>query len=933
MATKKIRVYELARELGVENQVVLDLADELKIGVKSHSSSIDDPSADRVRRLADSRDLRGEPIVDEPKPEPKAKANARAKPAPTAEAEPVAPVPVLEVAPIAPGDAQPATEVSDAPAAPAEATPVPAAPEPPAPRRNVVRSTGGIAPPPTPRPAPPEAKPAVAPTGAAAPPAAAASATPAPAPAPAPTLGDKPAPPPAPLMSATGKPIPPPPGQRVIPPPPGQRTPPGRGAPGGGPPRTGGGPGGFNRGGGAPGASPGGFNRGGGAPGGGPGGGRGGPGGGGGPGGPGGPGGFNRGRGPGGPGQRPRRKKRRRRGFEELGPASVPQLTPSDAPVPDGEILVSRGITIQELAPKLNRTSADLVRILFDAGEMVTSTQSMADEMIELIAQDLGAEVLLVEPGQEAELELQALLGDDEDEEEEEDLPVRAPVITVMGHVDHGKTTLLDTIRSTNVVKGEAGGITQHIGAYQVVKNERAITFIDTPGHEAFTAMRKRGADATDVAVLVVAADDGVMPQTIEAINHARNAEVPIVVAITKIDRENADVNRVKQQLVEQELIPEDWGGDTVVNEVAATAGLGMDELLESILLVSDLYDPPLGANPDVPARAFVLESNLDQGRGPVATVLVERGTLRVGDPVVAGGGWGKVRAMFDHTGSQVKEAGPSMPVEVLGLDAVPLAGDELRVAPSEKIARTVAEARSRRRRVADQSHPMILSGGARLEDIFAMVERGEVATLNLVLKADVHGSLEALTDALRKLDQDHEEVRLSFVHRAVGGITESDVNLAAVANATVVGFNVRPDRKARELAAAENVEMRLYEVIYQVLDDVNAALIGMLKPEFEEVVTGEAEVREVFGVPKIGKIAGCYVRTGVITRGSKVRFLREGTIIWKGSIASLRRFKDDVREVRDGFECGIGLEGYQDVKSGDIIETYEDREIARVAP
>ncbi len=923
MATKKIRVYELARELGVENQVVLDLSEELKMGVKSHSSSIDDPSADRIRRLADSRELRGEPIVDEPKPKAEPKSKTKAKAEPTVEAPappPAATTPVPE--PLASPFAEPTPKA--APAAP-EAAPEPA----PAPRRNVVRSTGGIAPPP-PRPAPPaEVKPIPAAQSAASP--AASPALPAPpTSASAPTLGDKPAPPAPPLVSSTGKPIPPPPGQRVIPPPPGQRTPPGRGAPGGGPPRTSGGPGGpggFNRG--APGGGgPGGFNRsgpGGGAPGGGAPGGR--PGG-----GPGGPGGFNRGRGPGGPGQRPRRKKRRRRGLEDLGPANLPQLTPADAPIPEGEILVSRGITIQELAPKLNRTSADLVRILFDAGEMVTSTQSMADEMIELIAQELGAEVLLVEPGQEAELELQAMLGDD-DEDDEEDLPPRAPVITVMGHVDHGKTTLLDTIRSTNVVKGEAGGITQHIGAYQAVKNDRLITFIDTPGHEAFTAMRKRGADATDVAVLVVAADDGVMPQTIEAINHARNAEVPIVVAITKIDRDNADVNRVKQQLVEQALIPEEWGGDTVVNEVAATAGLGVEELLESILLVSDLYDPPLGANPEVPARAFVLESNLDQGRGPVATVLVERGTLRVGDPVVAGGGWGKVRAMFDHAGQKVKEAGPSMPVEVLGLDAVPLAGDELRVAPSEKVARMVAEARSRRRRVADQSHPMILSGGARLEDIFAMVERGEVATLNLVLKADVNGSLEALTDALRKLDKDHEEVRLSFVHRAVGGITESDINLAAVANATVVGFNVRPDRKARELAAQEKVEMRLYEVIYQVLDDVNAALIGMLKPEFEEVVTGEAEIREVFGVPKIGKIAGCYVRSGVITRGSKVRFLREGTIIWKGSIASLRRFKDDVREVRDGFECGIGLENFQDVKSGDIIETYEDREIARVTP
>jgi translation initiation factor IF-2 len=724
------------------------------------------------------------------------------------------------------------------------------------------------------------------------------------------------------MRSSSGKTIPPPPGQRLTPPPPPgpRREAPARGAPGGAP-RGGGGPGGFNRGGGgAPGGGPGGgppgFGRGG--P---PGAGRGGPGG--------GPGGFNRGR-PGGPGgQRPRRKKRRRRGLEELGPQSAPTLTPADAPVPEGEIVVPRGITIQELGPKLNRTSADLVRILFDAGEMVTGTQSLADEMIELIAQELGAEVLLVEPGQEAELELQALLGDDE-EENEALLEPRAPVVTVMGHVDHGKTTLLDRIREANVVAGEAGGITQHIGAYQVVKNDRPITFIDTPGHEAFTAMRARGAEATDVVVLVVAADDGVMPQTIEAINHAHAAEVPMAVAITKIDRENADVNRVKQQLVEQQLVPEEWGGDTIVNEVAATEGVGIDELLESILLLADVYDPPLSANPKVPARAFVLESNLDAGRGPVATVIVERGTLRVGDPVVAGGGWGKVRAMFDDTGQQVSEAGPSMPVEVLGLDDVPLAGDELRTAPNEKVARTVAEARAHRRRAANLTHPMTLAGGARLEDIFAMVQRGEVATLGLVLKADVHGSLEALTDALRKLDQEHDEVRLSFVHRAVGGITESDVNLAAVANATVIGFNVRPDRKARELAEAERVEMRLYEVIYQVLDDVNKALIGMLKPEFEEVVTGEAEVREVFGVPRLGKVAGCYVQSGVITRGSKVRFLREGTIIWKGSIASLRRFKDDVREVREGFECGIGLENYTDLKAGDVIETFEEREVAR---
>jgi translation initiation factor IF-2 len=605
-------------------------------------------------------------------------------------------------------------------------------------------------------------------------------------------------------------------------------------------------------------------------------------------------------------------------------------LTPLDAPVPEGEIVVPRGITIQELAPKLNRNSADLVRLLFDAGEMVTGTQSLADEMIELIAETLGAEVLLVEAGQEQELELQALLGEEEEEEDESKLVPRPPVVTVMGHVDHGKTTLLDRIRSANVVAGEAGGITQHIGAYQADKNGRVITFIDTPGHEAFTAMRRRGAEATDIAILVVAADDGVMPQTIEAINHARAAEVPIIVAITKVDREDADPQRTRQQLAEQGLTPEEWGGETIVNEVSAPEGLGVDELLDSILLVADVEE--LVADPDAPARAFVLESNLDPGRGPVVTALVERGTLHVAEPVVAGGGWGRVRAMFNDRGEAVKEAGPSVPVEILGLDDVPLAGDELRVAPDEKIARTVAEARSRRRRAASLAHPTILAGGARLEDIFAMVQRGEVATLNLVLKADVQGSLEALTDALRKLDQEHEEVRLSFVHRAVGGIAESDVDLAAVSNATVIGFNVRPNRLARERAEHEGVELRLYEVIYGVLEDVNNALVGMLQPEFQEAVTGEAEVREVFSLPRIGKVAGCYVRSGVVTRGSRVRFLRDGVVIWNGAINSLKRFKDDAREVATGFECGIGLSDFQDLKQGDVIETYEMREIARTA-
>jgi translation initiation factor IF-2 len=582
--------------------------------------------------------------------------------------------------------------------------------------------------------------------------------------------------------------------------------------------------------------------------------------------------------------------------------------------------------TIQDLAPKLNRTPADIVRMLMMAGEMVTATQSLPDEMIELIAEELGANVILVEPGMEAELELQKLFDDDDDEDDESLLEMRPPIVTVMGHVDHGKTKLLDRIREANVVAGEAGGITQHIGAYQSVQNGRKITFIDTPGHEAFTAMRARGADATDIVVLVVAADDGVMPQTIEALNHAKSAEVPILVAINKIDRENADPDKVRRQLTEHELVPEEWGGETMMVPVSALEGLGIEDLLEAILLIADLED--LRANPKAPVRGLVLEANLDAGRGPVATVLVEKGTLRVGDPMVAGHAWGRVRAMLDEHGNQVSEAGPSVPVVVLGFDEVPYAGDELRVAPDDRTARVVAESRGRRRRLAQITASTGYGGGTKLEDIFAHIQAGEVTTLNLVLKADVQGSLEALTESLKKLERD--EVKLAFVHRGVGGITESDVNLANVSNATIIGFNVRPDRKAREMAEQEGVELRLYEVIYQALEDIEAAMVGMLKPEFEEVVTGDAEVREVFSVPRIGKVAGCYVLNGTITRGSKVRFLRDGTIIWKGEIASLKRFKDDVREVQAGYECGIGLENYQDLKPGDVIETFSVKEIPR---
>jgi translation initiation factor IF-2 len=596
--------------------------------------------------------------------------------------------------------------------------------------------------------------------------------------------------------------------------------------------------------------------------------------------------------------------------------------------VPDTEVIIERGATARDLGPKLNRSAGDVIRFLMMQGEMVTATQSLTDDMIDLFAAELGAEVRLVDPGEEREAELLAKFFDDDDEEEDEaDLRPRPPVVTVMGHVDHGKTLLLDRIRSANVVAGEAGGITQHIGAYQVVWQDHPITFIDTPGHEAFTAMRARGAEVTDIVVLVVAADDGVMPQTIEAIDHAKAADVPIIVAVNKIDRAEADPNRVLQQLSEHGLVPEAWGGDTITVEISALQNLGIDDLLEQIVLVAEVEE--LVASPEGRARGVVLEAELEVGRGPVASVIVERGTLRVGDPIVAGAAWGKVKALVDDHGDQIKEAPPSTPVQVLGFSEPPEPGDEVRVAPEQAQARTIGEARAHRYRVAGHG-PAAASalGGAKLEDLFEQIQRGETATLNLILKADVRGSLEAVTESLRKLERD--DVKLSFVHRGVGGITEYDVQLAQASNATIIGFNVRPDRRSREMAVKSRVEIRTYEIIYKLLEDLEAAMLGLLSPVYEEVVTGEAEVRQIFRVPRIGAIAGCYVREGVITRGSKVRFLREGVIIWKGTITSLRRFKDDAREVQSGFECGIGLSDYQDLKEGDIIETFDEREIPR---
>src|ERR1019366_5245833 len=583
--------------------------------------------------------------------------------------------------------------------------------------------------------------------------------------------------------------------------------------------------------------------------------------------------------------------------------------------------------TAKDVGPKLNRSAADIIRFLFLQGEIVTAVQGLSDDMIELYAAEVGAEVHLVDPGEQKEAELLAKFFDEEDDDDVIPVAPRSPVVTVMGHVDHGKTLLLDKIRKTNVASGEAGGITQHIGAYQVSWHGKPIAFLDTPGHEAFTAMRARGAKVTDVVILVVAADDGVMPQTVEAIDHAKAANVPIIVAINKMDRADANPERILQQLSEQGLLPEKWGGDTIVVEISALQGTGIDELLEQVLLVSEVGE--LSSRPTGRAVGTELEANLEIGRGPVATVMVQKGLLSVGDPVVAGPAFGKVKALINDKGRQVKTAGPSTPVQILGFSEPPFAGDEMRVARDLGHARSLAEARAHRARLIGHQ-PVASTSGARLEDLFEQIQRGETATLNVVLKADVQGSLEACTESLRKLERD--DVKLVIVHRGVGGITENDVQLAKASSAAIIGFNVRPDKRSRELAETEGVEIRTYEIIYKLIEEIQAAMLGLLSPVFEEVVTGEAEVREVFRVPRIGAIAGCFVRDGVITRGSKVRFLREGTIIWKGSITSLRRFKDDAREVASGFECGIGLSDYQDLKEGDLIETFEEREIPRTA-
>jgi len=590
---------------------------------------------------------------------------------------------------------------------------------------------------------------------------------------------------------------------------------------------------------------------------------------------------------------------------EEAPPAAVPALR------------VPRGATAQDLAEKLGSSPAEIVKVLFSAGEMVSATQSLSDEAIELVAHELGRPVEVVRPEEELEEE-------EEEPVDESRLVPRAPVVTVMGHVDHGKTLLLDAIRRTDVVAQEFGGITQHIGAYQVHHDGREITFIDTPGHEAFTAMRARGAQVTDIVVLVVAADDGVMPQTIEALNHARAAKVPIIVAVNKIDKPEADPQRVRQQLTDQGIVPAEWGGEFEFVDVSAKTRQNLDRLLETIVLVADILE--LKADPQAPARGITLEAHLDPGRGPVATDLVLRGTLRVGDAVVSGAAFAKVRAMFDEWSQPVSEAPPAKPVQVLGWKPhVPEAGDEVRVVADEREARHIAQEREARHRAAElaAARPQ-----ASLADLLVQARRGELPALNLIVKADVQGSLEAILDALDKLPQD--EVRIDVIHKGVGGITENDVSLAAASGAVVVGFNVRPDVGARDLAEAEVVDMRLYRVIYDALDDIRKALSGLLAPEEQEIELGRAEVRALFRVPRMGVIAGCMVTHGTITRGSLARLVRDGVIVYTGRVGSLRRFKDDVREVAEGFECGIGLENYQDIHEGDVIEAYEVREVAR---
>jgi translation initiation factor IF-2 len=635
-------------------------------------------------------------------------------------------------------------------------------------------------------------------------------------------------------------------------------------------------------------------------------------------------------RGGGGPGNRRRRvvidggtgrpgAGQRQRPGDRQG-ADRAQKTPREVAPPTGPVTVESGISLRDFSQALGVSMGQIITMLMKLGSMKTATQTLTDDEVEMIAAELEREVTIKHAG------------DDETEPEsyddaEESLMPRPPVVTIMGHVDHGKTTLLDAIRKTAVVETEAGGITQHIGAYQTEIDGRKITFLDTPGHEAFTAMRARGAKVTDIAVLVVAADDSVMPQTLESISHARAAEVPIVVAVNKIDLAGANPDRVLSDLAAQGLQPEEWGGSTQVAKVSAKQGENLDELLERILLVADA-ELDLRANPSVEASGPIIESRLDVGRGPVTTMLVQRGTLKVGDAIVAGDAWGRVRALYDYRGEKIEAARPGEPVEILGFDKPPPAGELGRVVENDRRARDLAQQRGERLR--RESLAKQASRGVSLEKLFEQLQAGGVADLNIVLKADVQGSVEAIVGELEKID--HPEVRVNVIHTGVGGITENDVNLAAASNAMVVGFNVRPSSEARALAERQGIEIRQYRVIYELTQQIEQALVGMLSPVETEAVIGEVEVRALFRVSRLGTIAGCMVTSGLVRRNSRVRIFRDGARIHETSVSQLKRFKDDAREVTEGFECGILLDGFNDLREGDIFEVYETREIERTS-
>ena len=617
-----------------------------------------------------------------------------------------------------------------------------------------------------------------------------------------------------------------------------------------------------------------------------------------------------------GPQSAPRRPPRRRGGRRRRPLLEEPRLGPHVEPERP-PLKVPSGATVREVAEIFGVGSADVIKQLMTLGEMATLTQTLPDETVEVLAEALDRSVEIVSAADEVS---EAPVFDDADA----DLVDRPPVVTIMGHVDHGKTSLLDAIRETEVVAGEAGGITQHIGAYQVHRNERTISFIDTPGHAAFTAMRARGADVTDIVVIVVAADDGVMPQTVEAIDHARAADVPMLVAVNKIDLPDANPDKVKGELATQGLNPEDWGGDTIFVNVSAKTHENLDDLLESILLLAEVEE--LKANPNAAASGSVIESHLDPGRGPVATVLVQRGTLHVGDSVVAGPQWGKVRAMQDHTGTHLEKAEPGDPVEVLGFDGVCEAGERVEVVENDRKARQLAEERAHRLKTEQLARRQ--SRRLTLDEVFAKASEGELNELNIVLKADVSGSLEALQDEIAKLPQD--QIAVNLIHSGAGGINESDIMLAAASNAVIIGFNVRPLADARRAADREGVEIRTYSVIYKVTEELRAAMEGMLQPEEVEQAVGQAEVLELFKASKIGTIAGCRVTDGRLVRGADVRLVRDGTVAWTGRVGSLRRFKDDVGEVTEGQECGVVLDGFQDVKVGDVLEAFETRQVEK---